>query len=114
MADTHRAGEEEDLEAPEDELDDEQEALLHFSKYRETQFEKPWEQWTFRDKANYYMDRIFLGLLFTFLVIFIGECGYKIWYVTNVNKIGEFVSHSVGFLFDWLFTQERQEEVAEL
>lgn len=118
MADTHREGEEQgeeqDLEAPEEEMDDENNALLHLSKYREAQFAKPWEQWTFRDKANYYMDRIFLGLLVTFLVIFIGECGYKIWYLTNVNAIVEFVSDLVVFLFDWLFTQDRQEQVAEL
>lgn len=110
MAETHRAEEEQDLEAPEEELD----ALLYFSKYRETQFEKPWQQWTFRDKANYYMDRMFLGFLATFVVILIGECGYKIWYVTNVNKIVEFVSNTVVFLFDGLFPQERQEEVGEL
>lgn len=113
MADTDQAEGGQDLEAPEEELDDEQ-ALLHFSKYCEARRALPWEQWTFREKANYYMDRIFLGVLIVFLLMLLGEFGYKMWYVMNVKKIAEFVSDSIVFLFDWLFTHERNEELAEL
>lgn len=114
MADTDGADGGQDLEAPEEELDSEHAALIHFGKYHEAQLALPWEQWTFRQKANFCMDRIFLGFLAIFLIIVLGEFGYKMWYVTDVKKIAEFVSDSVVFLFDWLFTQERQEELFEL
>lgn len=114
MADPDETEGVQNMEAPEEDMDDEQRALLHFSKYREARQALPWEQWTFREKANYYMDRIFLGFLAIFLLVLMGEFGYKMWYVTNVNKIAEFVTDSVVFLFDWLFTQERQEELIEL
>lgn len=114
MADTDRAEGGQDPEALEEELDDEQEALLHFGKYSDVQRARPWEQWSFREKANFYMDRIFLGFLVLFLLMMMGECGYKMWYVTNVKKIATFVSESVVFLFNWLFTQDRQEELFEL
>lgn len=114
MADTHRAEGSQNVEAPEEEPFDEQETLLYFSKYGESRSALPWEQWTFREKANYYIDRIFLGILIIFLLMLLGEFGYKMWYVTNVKKIVEFVSESVVFLFNWLFTQERQEELFEL
>lgn len=114
MADTDRAEGGQDPEAPEEELDDEQEVLLHFGKYSDAQHARPWEQWSFREKANFYMDRIFLGFLVLFLLMMIGECGYKMWYVTNVKKIAAFVSESVVFLFNWLYTQDRQEELFEL
>lgn len=113
MADTDAPEGGQDPEAPVEELD-EQEALLHFGKYHEARRAQPWQQWTFREKANFYVDRIFLGFLVIFLIMLLGESGYKIWYVTNVKKILEFVVESVVFLFDWLFTQERQEELFEL
>lgn len=103
-----------DLEAPEEELDDEQAALLHLSKHSDARQALSWEQRTFREKANYYIDRTFLGLLLIFFLVLLAEFCYKIWYVTNGKKIAEFVSDSVVFLLDWLFTQERQEELVEL
>lgn len=103
-----------DLEAPEEDMDDEQTALLHFSKYGEARRALSWQQWTFQEKTSYFLDRIFLVLLITFVIVVIGEFGYKMWYVTNVNKIAEFVSDSVVLLFEWLFKQERQEELVEL
>lgn len=114
MADTDGAEGAQDLEAPEEELGDEQEVLLQFGKYSETRRTQPWQQWTFREKFNFYIDRIFLGFLLVFFIMLIGECGYKMWYVTNVKKIAEFVSDSVIFLFNWLSTQDRQEELFEL
>nr|CBN80744.1 Uncharacterized protein [Dicentrarchus labrax] len=113
MADTDEAEGGQDLEAPEEELD-EHAALLHLGKYGEARRALPWEQWTFRERANFYMDRIFLGLLVIFLVMTLGECSYKVWYVTNVKKIAVSVVDSVVSLFDWLLTQERQEELFEL
>lgn len=101
-------------EVPEEDLDDELQTLLHFSKHGDGRRAQPWEQWTFREKANYLMDRIFLGFLILFLIVLLFECTYKMWYVSNVKKMAQFVSDSVIFLFDWLFTQERQEEIAEL
>ncbi|KAF3690162.1 hypothetical protein EXN66_Car005834 [Channa argus] len=114
MADTDGADGGPDLEAPEEELDEEQEALLYFSKHSETQQALSWEQWTFREKANYYIDRIFLGFLLIFFFMLLGEFGFKMWHVANVKNIAEFLSDSVVFLLDWLFTQERQEELVEL
>ncbi|KAL7408109.1 hypothetical protein ABVT39_018426 [Epinephelus coioides] len=114
MADTDTPEGVQDLESPEEELDEEQTALLHFGKYVEARRALPWDQWTFREKANYYMDRIFLGVLIIFLLMLVGECAYKVWYVTNVNKIAQLVSDSVVSLYDWLFTQQKQEELLEL
>lgn len=114
MADTDEAEGGQDPEAPEAELDSEDAALKHFGKYFEDQHAQPWEQWTFRRKANFYMDRIFLGFLVICFIVFMGECTYKIWYVTNLKKIAEFGSDLVVFLFDWLFAQDRQEELFEL
>lgn len=114
MADTDEAEGGQDLEAPEEELDDEEEILLQFGKYCEARRALPWEQWTFREKVQFYMDRIFLGFLVIFLLILLGECGYKMWYVTNLKKIAAFVSDSAAFLFNWLSTQEKQEELFEL
>lgn len=114
MANTDETNGSQDPEAPEEDLDDEQQALLHFSKYGESRRAQPYEQWTFREKANYYMDRIFLVFLIIFVMILLIECLYKIWYVSNGKKIAEFLSDSVVFLIDWLFTQERQEELVEL
>lgn len=114
MAETDSAEESQDLEAPEENLDSEHQALLHLSKYGEARRLLPWEQWSFREKANYCMDRIFFGFLVLFLVVLLGECLYKMWYVSNVNKVPEFAFDSLVSLFNWLFTQERQEELAEL
>lgn len=113
MADTDGAVRGQNPEAPE-ELGDDQQAWRHFSAYSESRRALPWEQWTFREKANYYVDRIFLGILSIFIIMLVGEFGYKMWYVTNVSKVVEFLSDSVVFVFDLLFTQERQGELAEL
>lgn len=102
------------MEAPEEELNEEQDALLHFSKHIEARQALSWEQWTVKEKANYYIDRLFLGFLMIFFLILLVEFGYKTWYVIHVNKIAECVSDSVVFLFSWLFTQERHEELGEL
>lgn len=114
MADADGAEGSQDPEAPEEEMEDEQQVLIRFSKHSEARRALPWEQWTSSEKRNYYMDRIFLGFLVLFVLMLLVECGYKVWYVTNVKQIAAFVSDSVVFLFDWLFTQERQEERAEL
>lgn len=114
MAESDAADGVSDLEAPEDELDGDHTALLHFGKYYEAQRALPWEQWTFREKANFCADRIFLGFLVIFVIILLGEFVYKMWYVTNVNKIAEFVSDSVVFLVEQLFAQEKQEELLDL
>lgn len=114
MADTDRSEGDQDLEAPEEELDDEQKALLHFSKFCEARRELPWEQWTFKEKANFYIDRIFFLFLVIFVLALLGECIYKMWYLTNVNKIVGSAADSVMTLFNWLSTQERQEELFEL
>ena len=111
MADTDAAGGGQDPEAPVEELDED---LEHFGKYHEARRAQPWQQWTFREKANFYVDRIFLGFLVIFFIMLLGESAYKFWYVTNVKKIAEFVVESVVVLFNWLFTQERQEELFEL
>lgn len=110
MADTDRSegGQEEE------EMDDEQKALLHFGKYSEARHALPWEQWTFREKANFYADRIFFTFLVIFVLVLLGECAYKMWYLTNVNKIVESVLDSVSSLSNWLSTQARQEELFEL
>lgn len=114
MADTEGSEGGQDLEAPEEELDDEQKALLHFGKYCEARRALPWEQWTFREKANFCIDRIFLTFLVIFVLALLGECVYKMWYLTNVNKIVGSAAESVISLFNWLSTQERQEELFEL
>lgn len=111
MADTDEAESSQDLEAPEEELD---EAMIQLGTYAEARRALPMDQWTFKEKANFYLDRLFLGFLFIVFLILIGECVYKVWYVTNLRKIAEFVSDSVVFLFDWLSTQERKEELLEL
>lgn len=113
MADTDRSEGGQDLEVPEEEMD-EQKALLHFGKYSEARHALPWEQWTFREKANFYVDRIFFTFLVIFIIVLLGECVYKMWYLTNINKIVESVADSVISLTDWLSTQVRQEELFEL
>ncbi|MED6294302.1 hypothetical protein CHARACLAT_019777 [Characodon lateralis] len=114
MANTDELEDSQDPEAPEEDLDDEQQALLHLSKHGDSRRARPWEQWTFREKANFCMDRIFLGFLIIFVIILLSEFGCKMWYMSNLKKIAEFVSDCVIFLINWLFTQERQEELVEL
>lgn len=114
MAETHREEESQDPEASEEELDDEHAALLRLGKYCEARRTLPWNQWTFREKANFYLDRIFLGFLAIFLLVMLGEFVYKVWYVSNMKKIAVFMTDSVIYLFNWLSTQERQEELFEL
>lgn len=103
-----------DFEALEEDLDEEQKALLHFGKYCEARRTLPWEQWTFREKANFYIDRIFFTFLVIFVLVVLGESIYKMWYLTNVNKFVESAADSVISLFNWLSTQDRQEELFEL
>lgn len=113
MADTDETDGSQDPEAPEEEMDSEQ-VLVFFSKHGEARRALPRNQWTFKEKANFYMDRIFLGFLVVCLILLMGECGYKIWYVSSMKKIVEFALDATVSLFDWLFTQERQEQLAEL
>lgn len=113
MADTDRSESGQDLEAPEEEMD-EQKALLHFGKYSEARHALPWEQWTFREKVNFYVDRIFFAFLVIFVFALLGECVYKMWYLTNISKIVESVADLIISLSDWLFTPVRQEELFEL
>lgn len=114
MAEEHREEESEDPESPEEETYDESELLLHFGKYAEARRALPWNQWTFREKASFFLDRIFLGFLAIFVLIFLGEFVYKMWYVTNMKKVAAFFTDSVIYVFNWLSTQERQEELLEL
>lgn len=111
MADTDRIEGDQDLEAPEEDLDA---AFVHFGKYSEARLARPWEQWSFKEKANFCMDRIFLGVLVIFLFMLLAEFGYKMSFVIDMRKVAAFMSDSVDSLFDWLFTQERQEELLEL
>lgn len=114
MAETDEAEVAQDPEVAEEELDSEQQALLHLGKIIEARRALPWEQWTFREKASFYMDRIFIGFLVISVLLLLGEFAYKMWYVTNVKKIAMFVSDSLIYLFNWLTTQEKQEELFEL
>ncbi|CAK6967213.1 hypothetical protein LDENG_00176020 [Scomber scombrus] len=114
MADTDVAEGDQNEEVPEDDLDDAEKAMLHFGKYYEARRALPWDQWTSREKTVYYMDRAFIGLMVVFLVVVFFDICYKIWYVTNLKKIAEFVTDIVSFLLDWLSTQEKHEELMEL
>lgn len=114
MAEEHREEGSEDPESPEEELSDETELLQHFGKYIEIRRALPWNQWTFREKVTFFLDRIFFGFLALFVLIFIGEFVYKMWYVSNMKKIVAFLTDSVSYLVNWLSTQERQEELLEL
>ncbi|XP_077386331.1 uncharacterized protein LOC144024114 [Festucalex cinctus] len=114
MANTHGAEGGREVEAPESDVDEAEAALLHFGKYNEARRARPWEQWSSREKANYYIDRFFFGFLVVFLLVLLAECAYKMWYVTNVRKIVEFASDAVAFLIDRLLAQEGGEELAEL
>ncbi|CAJ1050255.1 hypothetical protein LDENG_00176020 [Xyrichtys novacula] len=114
MVETNQAEGDQDQQPSEEELDEGEKAMLLISKYAEARRALPWDQWTLREKVSYYMDRLFLLFIVLFLLVIVGECSYKIWYVTNMKKITEFVSDLVLSLFGWLFTADRQEELAEL
>ncbi|CAL8336355.1 unnamed protein product [Lota lota] len=96
------------------EVESDEAALWHFGRYRESRLALPWEQWSFREKANFCMDRLFLGFLAIFLLLLFSEVCYKMWYVTNVRKIAAFLKDSSTGLFGWLFAQEEGEELFEL
>lgn len=98
------------VEVETQEINSEEEALLHFGRYSEARAAVPWEQRTFKEKVLYHVDRIFLSLLALFVLVLLGDFLYKIWYVTNWRKILEFILETVSFLF----TQEKDEELIEL
>ncbi|KAM8867045.1 uncharacterized protein ACB058_005187 isoform 1-T2 [Synchiropus picturatus] len=100
---------------PEEEEDIyEDEALQIFSKYAEARRALPWDQWTLREKISYYLDRLFLAFLVIFFIVFFCEIVYKLWHIANVNKIGFVKDSIIGYVFNWLFTQDRQEQLADL
>lgn len=99
-----------DVEIETQEINSEEEALLHFGRYSEARAAVPWEQRTFKEKVLYHIDRIFLSLLALFLLVFFGDFLYKIWYVTSWRKISEFILETASYLF----TQEKDEELIEL
>ena len=84
------------------------------------------------EKVNFYLDRMFLGFLGIFLIVFLCDCIYKVWWATNVKAIAAFVSGVTALLFElllaipafvsdatemlfgWLFAQGGQEERKEL
>ena len=100
----------EEVEAPPEEGDTEEAALYHFGRYSDMRRAVPWEQRSTSEKVGYYLDRGFMVFIVLFLMVLFGECVYKFWYVTNVDKIMEFVSDIVS----WLFTQDKDEELDEL
>lgn len=106
-------GESDEVETPED-MENEEAAMMHIGRYVESRRALPYEQWTFREKANYYMDRVFLGFLAVFLLVLFAEVCYKIWYVTNLTKIAAFLTDAGGLMFGWLFAQEEKEERFDL
>ncbi|KAJ3601961.1 hypothetical protein NHX12_029722 [Muraenolepis orangiensis] len=81
-------------------LGSEEAALFHIGRYVESRRALPWEQWSSREKANYCLDRFFLGFLAVFLLVLFAEVCYKTWYVTNLRVI-----------VTWLFGQEEKEEL---
>lgn len=92
------------------EINSEEEALLHFGRYSDARAAVPWDQRTFKEKVLYHIDRIFMGLLVLLLLVLFGEFLYKIWYVTSWRKIMEFILESISYLF----TQEKDEQLIEL
>ncbi|CAL8401095.1 unnamed protein product [Arctogadus glacialis] len=103
------------VEADEEaELDSDEAALLYFSRQGDSRRALPWDQWSFREKANFLMDRIFLGFLAVFLLLLFAEVCYKVWYLTDVRKIAAFLTDASGGLVDWLFAKVEDEERVEL
>lgn len=92
------------------EINSDEEALLHFSRYSEARAALPWDQRTFKEKVLYHIDRIFMSLLALFLLILFGEFLYKMWYVTSWRKIWGLILDSASYLF----TQEKDEHLIEL
>lgn len=108
MAESDGAMEEQEMETQE--INSDEEALLHFGKYSEARAAVPWEQRTFKEKVLYHADRIFIIFLVLFLIVHCADFLYKIWYVTSWRKILEFILETVSYLF----TQEKDEELIEL
>lgn len=107
----------EEVEAPPEDTDSQEEALLHFGRYSDMRRALPWEQKTRRERVNYYLDRCFLAFLLIFFLVLIGEFSYKMWYVTNLKKIKAFVLDFMAYVLDfvaWLLTQDEEERMAEL
>lgn len=101
---------EDDGAAEEQEMNSDEEALLHFGQYSEARAAVPWDQRTLKEKVLYHVDRIFLSLLVLFVLVMFGEFLYKICYVTSGRKILEFLRETVSYFF----TQEKDEELIEL
>lgn len=114
MAEADGAEDNQQVEAPEEEIDDNDAIWRHLGQYIEARRALPWEQWTFREKASYFMDRMFLGFIILFILVLFGVISYKMWYVSNMKKITAFLSGSVVWLFGWLFPEEGQEELRGL
>ncbi|KAL1272424.1 hypothetical protein QQF64_028286 [Cirrhinus molitorella] len=108
MAEGDGAVEEREMETQE--INSDEEALLHFGKYSEARAAMPWEQRTFKEKVLHHVDRIFLIFLALFLLVLLGDFLYKMWYVTSWRKIWEFILETVSYLF----IQEKDEELIEL
>ncbi|KAG1963153.1 60S acidic ribosomal protein family [Pimephales promelas] len=78
MAESDGAVEEQEMETQE--INSDEEALNHFSKYSEARAAVPWEQRTFKEKLLHHADRIFLIFLALFLLVHFGDFMYKMWY----------------------------------
>ncbi|KAK7145186.1 hypothetical protein R3I94_011325 [Phoxinus phoxinus] len=108
MAESDGAVEEQEMETQE--VNSDEEALLHFGNYSEARAAVPWEQRTFKEKVLHNIDRIFLIFLAVFLMVHFGDFLYKIWSVISWKKVLEFILNTVSYLF----TQEKDEELIEL
>lgn len=104
------AGPLEEREMETEEINSEEEALLHFSRYTDARAALPWDQRSFKEKVLHHIDRIFMSLLALFLLVLFGEFLYKIWYVTSWRKIWELILECVSYLF----TQDQDEHLIEL
>jgi CBS domain containing-hemolysin-like protein len=89
---------------------EEEDALLHFSRYAEARQALPWDQKTRREKITYYTDRCFLIFVIIFLSVLFGEAMYKAWWVSNGHKIKAFLFNFATYLF----AQEEGEDMIEL
>lgn len=100
----------EETEMETEDINSDEEALYHFSRYSEARAALPWDQRTLKEKVLHHIDRIFMCLLALFLLILFGEFIYKMWYVTSWRKIWDLILELVSFLF----TQEKDENLIEL
>ncbi|KAL4622464.1 hypothetical protein GN956_G19677 [Arapaima gigas] len=66
MPEDPRVQQEREVEAQE--LNEEEEALLHFSHYSEARAAIPWEQRTLKERVIHHADRLFLIFLALFLL----------------------------------------------